>query len=108
VNDLVAKELARRLRRGLEPRSVAGIRNALAAIGYKMDRSCDARGTNRLLTGEFAGHSYPAINVYVVEADTGMSAFHVNARRDENFRELQRLRFHEELFAVVRDRILEV
>ena len=68
----------------------------------------DCRGTSRYLTGEFAGLSYPVNTTGVKESDTGLSAFNVNARRDANFKELQRLRFEEELYAVVRGRILEV
>jgi hypothetical protein len=91
----------------LEPKTLAGLKAALAAIGYKVDRSCDARGNTRYITGEHVGESYPATNLYVVEADTGMSAFHVDARRDENFRKLQELRFRGALYAIVRGRILE-
>ena len=108
MNANVEAEVARRRLRGLEPKTVAGIRAALAEIGYKMDRSCDARGVTRYLSGEFAGATYPATTVYIVEADTGVSfANYREARRDENFRRLQEMRRSGGLYAVVGDRILE-
>lgn len=35
------------------------------------------------------GPPYKARSIYVIESDTGLSAFHVDARRDLNFRILQ-------------------
>ena len=102
------QELDRRKARGDAPVTLAQMKRALAAIGYRLDRSLDCASMNRYLTGDCAGQSYPAINTGVKEADTGLSAFNVNARRDENFKALQRMRFNEELFAVVRGRILEI
>jgi len=107
VNNL-ERELQHRREAGNSPSTVAGINAALLAIGYRLDRSMDCLSMNRHVTGDYAGASYPAINVYPVEADTGMSACHVDARRDANFCELQRIRYEEELFAVVRGRILEI
>jgi hypothetical protein len=104
----VEREVERRMARGYAPVSVKQLNATLARLGYKLDRSCDCRGENRYITGELVGEHYPATNAYPVEIDTGMSAFHVDARRDENYRELQRLRYHEALYAVVRGRILEI
>ena len=108
MNDSTKREVERRKVRGHGPKTVACINAELAAIGYKLDRRLDCKSANRYLSGEFAGQSYDAINAYVVEADTGLSFAHVNARRDENFQTLQRIRFNQELYAVVRGRILEL
>ena len=108
MNASVQRELDRRKAAGNKPSTVTGINAILAKIGYRLDRSLDCHGLTRHLTGEFAGQSYPAITTGVKEIDTGLSAFNVNARRDAHFAELQRLRFHEKLFAVVRGKILEV
>jgi hypothetical protein len=109
MTDSLQHELDRRKARGNHPTTVAGMNTALAKIGYKMDRSMNCHGISRILTGEFAGESYPCTTTNIKEIDTGISAYHYkNARRDANFRELQRIRFHEELYAVVRGRILEI
>ena len=103
------REIANRAARGLRPSTIAYIRDRLAAIGYKMDRSMDCFSNTRHMTGDFAGQSYPAITTDIAELDTGISFAHYkDARRDANFRELQRLRYEGELFAVVRGRILEL
>jgi hypothetical protein len=101
-------ELAHRAARGLRPVSVVAMGARLATLGYALDRNCDCFSQNLFMTGEREGQSYPAINTGVKERDTGRSAFHFEARRDENFKELQRLRAGEELFAVVKNRILEI
>jgi hypothetical protein len=44
----------------------------------------------------------------VREIDSGLSFAHVDARRDENFRALQQLRFEGSLFAVVRGTLFEI
>lgn len=101
-------ELERRKRRGQEPRTLRQVNEALASLGYRLDRKLDCKSVNRILTGEDAGKSYPAINAYVVEIDTGLSFANVSARRDANFRRLQEIRLSGELYAVVRGRILEI
>jgi hypothetical protein len=108
MNAQVQAEVARRKARGFSPTTVAGMKAALAEIGYKIDRSMDCHSMNRYVSGEFAGQSYPAVNTGVVEADSGLSFAHVDARRDTNFKTLQRMRFNEELYVVVRGRILEI
>ncbi len=101
-------ELARRAAHGQHPRTLAEIETALAAIGYKFDRSCDSHSNNRHMTGEAAGESYPAINAYVIEKDTRRSFANVEARRDENFKTLQDMRFSGEWFAVIKGAIFEI
>lgn len=84
--------------------TLARMESELAKIGYRLDRDCDAVGDNLHLTGPLAGHSYPAVNLYVVEADTGIGAHNVKARRDENHAAFRELR--STLFAIVRGRVL--
>lgn len=103
------KELARRAKAGYLPVTVAEMDRRLRSIGYRLDRSRDCVSVNRHMTGEYAGESYPAVNTGVSEVDTGMSFSHYQARRDDNFNELQALRFNGELFAVLpRGAILEI
>lgn len=106
--DRLQRELDYRRSRGLEPVSLKFLKQELAELGYKLDRRLDCKSNTRHMSGERCGQSYPAINLYVVEADTGLSFAHVEARRDENHARLQHLRYHGTLFAVVRGYILEI
>lgn len=107
MDNRLTTELAARASDGMRPVSVAVINDTLARLGYRLERSLDCRSENRYMSGARAGLSYPAINAGVVEADTRMSAFHYQARRDANFAALQALRRSGELFALSRGRILE-
>lgn len=100
-------ELARRAKRGHKPTTLADIKTRLAALGYRLKRSMDARSVCWIIKGEGAGDTYPTVVLYPIEADTGRSAFHYQSRRDANFKELQRLRYEGELFAVVRGYLVE-
>ncbi|GHE75994.1 hypothetical protein GCM10019059_39180 [Camelimonas fluminis] len=71
-------------------------------LGYRLDRSLDCRSTSRYL---YSGRTYPCCTTGVREADTGLSAFNCDARRDANFRAMQELRGS--VFAVSRGAILE-
>lgn len=84
--------------------SLARMESELARIGYRLDRNSDAVCDNLHLTGPLAGHSYPAVNLYVVEADTGIGAHNVKARRGDNHAALREMR--STLFAIVRGRVL--
>ena len=97
-------EVSRRAANGYHPTTMEGMRATLASLGYKL---CPYHCYSNNLYVD-SGESYPADNRNVNEADTGLSAFHFQARRDENFRTLQRLRFNGELFAVVSDRIVSI
>jgi hypothetical protein len=59
------------------------------------------------MTGPRAGESYPCVTTGVSETDTGLSAFHVHARRDANFDKLQEMRLSGKLFAVSASALLE-
>lgn len=76
------------------------------ALGYKLDRSMDCRSVAQFMTGEYAGESYPCITTSLKEKDTGMSAFHYQARRDANFKAMQKLR--QEICTITRGALLEV
>ena len=104
---ILAAELERRAGRDWLPVSVAEFDRRFAALGYRVDRDGDCRGTARYMTGAWAGASYPACSTGLREADTGLRAFNADARRDAAFRAMQELRG--EIFAVTRDGfILEV
>ncbi len=95
-------EVESRTARGAELLSVEAFAARFAALGYRLDRSLDCRSTAQWLE---SGRTYPACSVYLVEADTGMSAFHYQARRDSRFDAMQALR--DQVFAVSRGAILE-
>jgi hypothetical protein len=87
--------------------SVAELGRRYAALGYQLDRRLDCLSSARYMTGERAGETYPACDTGLKEADTGKSAWHCEARRDDLFKTMQALRG--EVFAVTRSgHILEV
>lgn len=94
------RELQWRAARGEFPLRVSELCARFAALGYRIDRSDDCRGNALHMTGERAGETYPCCTTGVVEADTGRSAFHREARRDERFQVMQELRGR--VFAVTR------
>jgi len=108
MNSALANELAARAADGWHPVSLSDIKRRLRDIGYALDRTLDCRSTARIMTGPRAGKTYPTLSTGIKEADTGRSAFHVEARRDANFRTLQELRFEVGLYAVVNGAILDV
>lgn len=99
-------EIARRIASGMEQLSMEQLQARFAALGYRFDRSCDCKGMARYMSGEYAGHAYPALTLYPVQADNGLSAWNAEARRDSQFQAMQRLR--KQLFAVSRGAIVEV
>lgn len=101
-------ELARRAAEGSKPTTMAEIHRRLEDLGYRIDRSGTCRFNCKILSGPGAGDTYPAFTVYIREIDTGMCAFHVDARRDENFKALQKMRFEERPFAIVRGHLLNL
>ena len=101
-------ELAWRASKGLYPVTIQTINERLKALGYRLDRSMDCRSLSRYMTGERAGKSYPCVSTYQVEIDTGLSAYNVDSRRDDNHKALQALRMSGECFAVSCGAILEL
>lgn len=98
-------EIKFRLSQGDEWLSVRAMGERFKALGYSLDRSLDCRSMSRYMTGSEAGRSYPACTTGVREIDSGLSAFNFAARRDANFRAMQKLRY--DVFAVSRGAILE-
>lgn len=91
---------------GRELLSIAEFGRRFAALGYTVDRSMDCRAPAKYLTGPLAGESYLCCTTGINEADTGLSAFHYQARREDNFRKMQELR--NSICAISRGAILEV
>lgn len=108
MDRLLQAEVEFRKSQGHEQITLDAVKRRVAELGYRLDRSSDCRGSARYMSGERAGVSYPCLTTGIVEADTGMSFAHVDARRDENFDRLQKLRFSGEEFAVVGGYILDL
>ena len=97
------KEAVEYLQKNGEERiSVAELDRRLLALGYERQKDMTAIGPVRCSDGVV----YTGINYGVREIDTKMHAFHVDARRDRNFRDLQEMR--QSVFCVVNGRILTV
>lgn len=105
MSGALALEVAARVADGCEHLTVAALGERYAALGYELDRAMDCRAPSRYMTGPRAGFSYPACTTGVRERDTGLSAFNVDARRDDNYRAMQALRRN--AFAVTGGAILE-
>lgn len=104
--NLLNAELERRRQTDERQVTLAEMKQLLAALGYRLDRTMDCRCAARWLTGPAAGASYPCITTGIKEADTGLSAFNVHARRDDNFQALQSLRG--KIYSVTKGRIFEI
>lgn len=82
-------EIESSLHAGMRQVTLRELDAELKALGYQraldMRASCIAKNMD-------TGNTYPCVTYGVSEVDTGMSAFHVNARRDERFKALQELR----------------
>lgn len=105
MNQELKVELQHRTKQALKPVSIEEFTCAFAELGYKIDRSLDCRFHTFHLSGDRKGLKYPCITTRVKEADTGLSAFHVDARRDSNFQAMQLLR--NKVFCVTQDAILQ-
>lgn len=60
----------------------------ISRLGYQIDKSSSFSYTNNLN----ASGTYKARSLYLVQKDDKVSAFNVDARRDENFKKLQEFR----------------
>ena len=100
------KEISARLASGARQLSMAEMAAEYRALGYKFNRALDCRSIARYISGEREGQSYPCLSLYPVQISDGISAWNVDARRDDNFKALQQLR--DEVFAVSRGAIAEV
>ena len=107
MNPALEAEIAYRIAHGARQLSVAQFTAEFAALGYVLDRSMDCRSMARYMAPDSeSGRAYPCCTTSANEADSGLSAFNVGARRDSNFRKFQQLRG--DIFAVSRGAILEV
>lgn len=86
--------------------SVAQFKAEFAALGYSFDASGACKSVARYMSGPRAGETYPANSWRPVQSDDGLCAWHVDARRDEKFKAMQKLR--NEIFAVHAGYIIEV
>ena len=102
----VDNEVVYRLAHGWKQVSFEQFKAVYAAIGYTFDRSSDVRSIARHMTGERAGHSYSYLGLYPIQMDNRLSAWNVDARRDDNYQAFRTLR--NSLFAIVQGRIVEV
>jgi len=108
MNPALANELAARAADGWHPVTLNEIKRQLRGLGYALVRSLDCRSTAQIMTGPRAGKTYPTLSTSIKEADTGRSAFHVEARRDARFRAMQNLRFEVGLYAVLGGAIMDL
>lgn len=99
-------EATRRIASGARQLSVAQFKAEFAALGYRFDAGMACKSLARYMTGPRAGETYPANSWHPVQADNGLSAWNVDARRDDNFKALQKLR--NEIFVVHAGYIIEV
>lgn len=88
----VQDEIDYRIQHGQTRCTIHGLEQLYRALGYRFDRSLDCRGAASYMTGPRAGISYPCLTLYPVQIDNGLSAFHVDARRDAQFLALQTMR----------------
>ena len=91
---------------GIELLSVTQFVARFAALGYRVNRTMDCRSVARFMTGPLTGESYPACSTGINEADTGLRAWNVDARRDSNYRRMQALRV--KIGAISRGMLLQV
>lgn len=104
--DTLENEMSYRLSQGYRQVSFEQFKAEYAAIGYTFDRTSDVRSIARYMTGERAGQSYPYLGLYPIQTDNGLSAWNVDARRDNNYQAFKVLR--DSLFAIIQGRIVEV
>ena len=104
--DTLENEIAYRLAQGYRQVSFEQFKAEYAAIGYTFDRKDDVRSIARYMTGERAGQSYPYLGLYPIQTDNRLSAWNVDARRDDNYQAFRVLRHS--LFAIIQGRIVEV
>ena len=88
---------------GLRVVSVAEFTAAFRALGYMLDRSMDCRSVARFMS---SGETYLACSVYPREENSGLSAWNIGARRDANYRDMQKLR--REIAAISKNYLMEV
>jgi len=98
------------LKKQFNPMLVKDINKALKSLGYKLDRGEDCKCIARAYPfNDEEEYSYLCCTTGIKEIDSGMSAFHYQAKRDDNFKQLQAMRLSGEYFAVLKNGyILEI
>ena len=76
----------------LEVISKQDYESKLAAIGYYLDRTMDAKSTHTGLTDFIKNHSWKGLSLYPRQADNKVGAFNIEARRDDNYRAMTDIR----------------
>ena len=85
IDESTLREVERMLNSGMEQVSRAEYIHRLDQLGYKIaSNAMSFRYTN--LSNDI---HYKCYSIYIQEKDTGMSAFHYQARRDDKFKALQ-------------------
>jgi len=101
--DQTEEEAFEMIKAGMIMLTAQDLINELQRLGYKIE------GTNGMSFNYFnTGNKrkYKARSISIIEADTKMSFAHVDARRDDNFKALQALRYNH--FAYDKERIWEL
>ena len=101
MNKNLRDEIARRKAAGAQRITLGELLRRLDSIGYAVDRDMDATCNALWMTGPAAGSTYPCRTLCLIQKDNKLSAFHIHARRDKNFRALQKMRFDDDTFYVV-------
>ena len=99
-SEAMEQEIKHMIRSGMTQLTVASLNHAYKELGYVLDRTMDCY----CMASYEDGMSYPYITTGVKEIDTNLSAFHYQARRDDNFKAMQQLR--KTTFAVTNGAIL--
>ena len=102
----VSREMKRNLSAGMRLVSLQEMAAEFEAIGYEFDDSMACNCIAKNMTGPGAGESFPCRTLSPREIDTKISAFNIDARRDDNFKRMQALR--NEVFAISKGRIVTV
>ncbi|WP_341744712.1 hypothetical protein [Azonexus hydrophilus] len=105
MSNALKAEIESRVRSGMICVPMEVLEDNAHALGYRFDRELDCKSIARYMAGERAGATYPANNLYPVQADNGVGAFHIDARRDANYEKLKSMR--NSMFAVSQGFIVE-
>lgn len=102
----VQREIERSLKNGMSQVTIKKLTEIIKGIGYRFDRSMDTCSQAQIMTGNDAGDSYPTRVLYPVQDNDGVSVYHYQARRDENYQKLKEIRNN--FFAVSNNRIVVI
>lgn len=95
-NNVIDKLVIELTALGCEQVTISELQSMVNEVGYTFDRCMDCRGMTQDMT---SGETYPNLTLYPIQADDKKSAWHFEARRDQNYERLQAIR--DKYFAVV-------